>query len=128
MKHCGRHLKLSLDNFVLFPNRSAFFVLFCSICTITIATKKSLSEAVAGLSPIDAQVKLGALLRSVLYITFYSNLPFDTEPTLLINEPCILSFLDQFLDEVVHFILFLLRIEYIDHFLIRKVLVRETGG
>ena len=108
-----RHLELPLNNFLLFPKLLAFFVLFCSI--ITIATKKSLSKAVAGLFPIDAWVKPGVLLSSVLNIKFYSTLPIDTEPTLPINKPCILPFSDQFLYEVVHSILFPLRIEYIDH-------------
>ena len=96
MKHFGRQLKLSLNNFVIFTKLSAFFVLFCSVFSIA-TKKKSLSKAVACPTSIDTYVKPGILLSSVLNISFYSSLPIDTEPTLLIDKPCIRPFLGSIL-------------------------------
>ena len=103
LEHTGGHLELSLNNFGLSTQLSAFCELFRSI--LFIVMKESCSQGIAGLSSVRVLFKLGVLRRSVLHIKLYGFVPFDKKPTLLINKPCIFSFLNQFSYENVHWIL-----------------------
>ena len=103
LKHSGGHLELSLNNFGFSTQLSAFRELFRSI--IFKVTKESFSQGIASPSSVRVLFKLEVLRRSVLHIKLYGFVPFDKKPTLLINKPCIFSFLNQFSYEKVHWIL-----------------------
>ena len=99
-KHPGWHLKLSFNNFIVFVDFFAVFVLFCSFFLIEI--KKGCPQTVTGLSSADVLAPvLRVSLGLVIVVTLESSGPIDYIASIFVHKSCISPFHNQVSDEAV---------------------------
>ena len=101
LKHSGRHLKLSFNDFIFVIDLFALLVFLCSFFFVKI--KKGCPQTIAGLPSVDILAPiLGISLGFVIVVTLQGSRPVDDVASFLVHKPCILSFDNQVSDEGVH--------------------------